>query len=58
MKRLYRDEFNGMLGGVCSGISDYMNIDVSLIRIIFFILLLINPVFLLIYLMLWLILPG
>lgn len=58
MKRLYRDEFNGMLGGVCSGISDYMNIDVSLIRITFFILLLINPVFLLIYLMLWLILPG
>lgn len=58
MKQLYRDEFNGMLGGVCSGISNHMNIDVSLIRILFFIFLFISPITLLIYLILWVVLPG
>jgi phage shock protein PspC (stress-responsive transcriptional regulator) len=34
-KRLYRDENNKILGGVCSGISNYLNIDVVVVRVLF-----------------------
>lgn len=35
VKRLYRDPDNKIIGGVCSGFSYFMNIDVTIIRIIF-----------------------
>ena len=34
-KPLYRKKENRMVGGVCSGLAEYWNIDVSLVRIIF-----------------------
>ena len=34
-KRLYRDPTGKMLGGVCSGLAAYFDIDVTLIRILF-----------------------
>jgi len=34
-RRLFRDSENATLGGVCSGIAHYLNIDVSVIRILF-----------------------
>lgn len=33
-KKLYKNSQNKMLCGVCSGVSDYLNLDVSIIRII------------------------
>ena len=56
-RRIYRDVDNRILGGVCSGIAAYWNIDVVWIRIIFVILTLgaLSGVF--IYLILWLVLP-
>ncbi len=33
IKRLYRNESNKMLGGVCSGLADYFGLDVSLVRV-------------------------
>ena len=33
-KVLYRDTMNGKIAGVCSGLSEYLNVDVSLIRLI------------------------
>ena len=27
MKRVFRDSFNGILGGVCSGLGEYFEID-------------------------------
>ena len=33
-KVLYRDTRNGKIAGVCSGLSEYLNVDVSLIRVI------------------------
>ena len=33
-KKLYKDKNRKMIGGVCAGISDYFNIDVSIIRLI------------------------
>jgi len=56
-RRIYRDVDNRLLGGVCSGIAAYWNIDVVWIRIIFVILTLgaLSGVF--IYLILWLVVP-
>ncbi|CUM93748.1 MULTISPECIES: PspC domain-containing protein [Turicibacter] len=33
-KRLYKTSQGAMLGGVCKGISEYLNIDVTLIRLV------------------------
>ena len=38
MKKLYRSEQNRMVAGVCGGLGDHFNIDVSLIRIIWAVL--------------------
>lgn len=38
-RRLYRDVDNGKISGVCAGLSDYLDIDVTLIRVIWLILL-------------------
>lgn len=37
-KRLYKTDYNKMISGVCNGLAEYFNIDVSLIRIIFVLL--------------------
>ncbi|MDF9866600.1 phage shock protein C [Bacilli bacterium PM5-3] len=34
-KRFYKTDYNKMLAGVCNGLSEYFNIDVSLIRVAF-----------------------
>jgi phage shock protein PspC (stress-responsive transcriptional regulator) len=39
-KALYRDTENGKISGVCAGLSDYFDLDVTLIRVIWLILLL------------------
>src|SRR5687768_17228928 len=36
--RLYRDENDKVIGGVCSGLANYFNIDVIIVRIIFIVL--------------------
>lgn len=58
MKRLYRDQFDKKLGGVCGGLAQYCQFDASLIRLMFIILTLLTGGFLLlVYLLLWAILP-
>ena len=32
-KRIYRDVHNGMISGVCAGISKYVGVDVKLVRV-------------------------
>ena len=39
-RKLYRDVDNGKISGVCAGLSDYFDIDVTLIRVIWLVLLL------------------
>jgi phage shock protein PspC (stress-responsive transcriptional regulator) len=56
-RRIYRDVDNRLLGGVCSGISAYWSIDVVWIRIIFVILTLMVFSGVLVYLLLWLVIP-
>ncbi|MBK7433006.1 MAG: PspC domain-containing protein [Chitinophagaceae bacterium] len=54
-KRLYRDEEHKILGGVCSGLGNYFNIDPVIVRIIFVVTF---GVAFLPYLILWAAVPG
>ena len=58
MKRLYRSKTNRKIAGVCAGIAEYFNIDVTVIRVIAVILLLPGwlPGFLP-YIILWIVIP-
>lgn len=40
MKKLYRSRTDKKIAGVCGGLAEYFNIDATIIRIIFIILLL------------------
>ncbi|MFM2138688.1 MAG: hypothetical protein RJA57_995 [Bacteroidota bacterium] len=56
--RLYRDSADRILGGVCSGISYYLNIDPSIVRILFAIITFGGfGLGVLAYLVLWVVLP-
>lgn len=57
-KRLYRDENNKLLGGVCSGLANYLNIDIVIVRIIFIILFFSFGVGLIPYIILWIAVPS
>ncbi|MDY6799984.1 MAG: PspC domain-containing protein [Bacteroidota bacterium] len=57
-KRLYRDPDNRILGGVCSGIATYLNIDPLIIRLLFLILIFAYGVIGIIYIVLWALLPA
>ncbi len=37
-RRLYRDENNKVIGGVCAGLANYFNVDIVVVRIIFVVL--------------------
>jgi len=56
-KRLYRSNSEKMIAGVCGGLAKYMNIDPTVVRLIFILLLFAPPSGVLIYLILWLITP-
>ncbi|HPC97677.1 MAG TPA: PspC domain-containing protein [Bacteroidales bacterium] len=55
--RMYRDPDNRMIGGVCAGIAAYWHIEPLVIRIIFLALVFAGGLGLLIYLILWIVLP-
>jgi phage shock protein PspC (stress-responsive transcriptional regulator) len=54
-KRLFRDEHNKVLGGVCSGIANYFGIEPLVVRILWFFLIGVN---ILGYLILWIAVPS
>lgn len=56
-KRLYLSETNKKIGGVCGGIGEYFNIDPTLIRLAWVILIFIGGTGLLAYLIAWAIIP-
>ena len=58
MKKLYRSQKDMKIAGVCAGLAEYFNIDPTIVRIIFIILLLPGGFPGLIpYLILWAIVP-
>jgi phage shock protein C len=56
-KELYRDKQRASIGGVCAGLSDYFNLDVTLIRAIFLVALFGFGTGFLLYCILWIIMP-
>jgi len=57
-KKLYRNTSNSIIGGVCSGLSDSTGIDAVWIRIIFVLFTLVYLSGALVYVILWIALPG
>jgi phage shock protein PspC (stress-responsive transcriptional regulator) len=56
-KRLYRDPDNRVLGGVCGGIGMYFKLDPLIVRIIFLVIFFGFGIGLLIYIILWIVVP-
>jgi phage shock protein PspC (stress-responsive transcriptional regulator) len=57
--RLYRDTSDRILGGVCSGIANYLNVDPAIIRLLFAIITLGGFGFgIFLYILAWIILPA
>jgi phage shock protein C len=55
--KLYRSRTDRKLAGVCGGLAQYSNADVTLIRVLFVVLALLGGPGLVIYLVLWIIVP-
>ncbi|MCH5231206.1 MAG: PspC domain-containing protein [Muribaculaceae bacterium] len=57
-KRMFRDPQNAMLGGVCSGLAYYFNIDVTILRLITILLFFLSATIVAVaYIILWIVLP-
>ncbi len=57
-KTLYRDTDNKMLGGVASGLAEYMNWDVTLVRLVLVFCLFAVQGSVLAYILAWIIIPS
>ncbi|HJV20829.1 MAG TPA: PspC domain-containing protein [Sediminibacterium sp.] len=56
--RLYRDDNEKILGGVCSGLAAYFRIDPTIIRLIFVLFIFSGGAGFLLYILMWAILPS
>lgn len=56
-KKLYRDPDDAIIAGVCSGLGAYFGIETVLVRLIFFITIFFGGFGIIIYIILWLIMP-
>jgi len=57
VKRLYRSGKEKVLGGVCGGIAEYLNVDPTVVRLIWVFSVLVYGTGLLAYLIAWFIIP-
>ena len=56
-KKLYRSRKDKMIAGVCGGLADYFGFDSTWVRLIFLLFLLLGGSAVLVYLIMWLIVP-
>lgn len=58
-QKLYRSRSKKMIAGVCGGLADYFDIDISLVRLIFVGIALVTAIvpMMIFYLIAWIILP-
>jgi len=56
-KRLYRSKTNRVVAGVAGGLGEYFNVDPTIIRIVFFLLVFGAGSGVLVYLILWVVVP-
>lgn len=56
-KKLYRSRRNSMIGGVCGGLGEYLNVDPTIMRLVAVLLVFANGIGLLAYIIAWVIIP-
>lgn len=56
--RLYRDESDKILGGVCGGLANYLRVDPTIVRLVFALISFGAGTGVLLYILLWIILPS
>lgn len=56
-KELYRDKQRASIGGVCAGLADYFNVDITLVRALFLVALFGFGTGVLLYVILWIVVP-
>lgn len=56
-KRLTRSRTNKMIAGICGGLGEYLDVDPTIVRVVFIALVLANGMGLLAYVAMWLIVP-
>jgi phage shock protein PspC (stress-responsive transcriptional regulator) len=56
--RLYRNDTDKLLGGVCSGIANYLRVDPTIVRLVFALMVFGAGTGVLLYILLWIILPS
>ena len=57
MKKLYRSRSDEMIAGICGGLADYFEIDPTIIRLLFVLLLFAGTGGFWIYIILWIVMP-
>ncbi len=57
-KKLYRNKDQAAIGGVCAGLADYVDVDIVVVRLIFVLLSIFGGGGLLIYLVMWIVVPS
>lgn len=56
-KKLYRSRKERMIAGVCGGLAEYFNLDPTVVRLLFVLFFFLGGCALLIYLVMWIIVP-
>jgi len=56
--KLIRLEKNKVLGGVCGGVAEFFNIDPTIVRLIFILITIFGGSGILLYIILWLVIPS
>ena len=56
-RKLYRSQTDMKLSGVCGGLGEYLGLDPTVVRLMFILLTLLGGHGILIYLILWLVMP-
>jgi phage shock protein C len=57
-KRLVRPRQNRKIAGVCAGLAEYFDLDVTLVRLVWLILLILPPSAILPYVIAWIVMPD
>ena len=58
MSKTLKRSTDKIVAGVCAGVADYFGLDKTLIRIIYLLLVLFGGVGVLVYIILWIIMPS
>lgn len=58
MSYLRRSDDDELIGGVCGGLAEFFDVDVTIIRFLFILSTFFGGAGILIYIILWLVMPG